>query len=128
MGAELYTAKQFIDAISGSGANITLIAERVGCSWNTAKKYIEEHPTVNAAYRAEEDAICDLAETVITTNIRLAAKAQERNRIADTGDARWWLAKKRRKEYGESLDLTTDGEKINVVLYLPLTNGDGENN
>ena len=36
-----YTAAQFIAAIPGTGGIITKIAEKVGCAWHTAKKYIE---------------------------------------------------------------------------------------
>ena len=41
-----YTAKQFIEAIPGSGGIVSTIARRVGCNWYTAKKYIDNYPTV----------------------------------------------------------------------------------
>ena len=45
-----YTVGQFSKAIKGSGGVITMIAQRVGCSWHTAKKYIEKFPTLRDAY------------------------------------------------------------------------------
>jgi len=35
-----YKASQFIAAIPGSAGIISIIARRVGCDWNTAKKYV----------------------------------------------------------------------------------------
>ena len=62
MGKELFTARQFIDAIPGTGGIITSIAKRVGCAWHTAKKYIDEYTTVAQAYADETESIADLAE------------------------------------------------------------------
>jgi len=57
-----YTAQEFIDKIPGSAGIVTTIALRVGCAWHTAKKYIEQHPTVKAAYDAECERVLDAAE------------------------------------------------------------------
>lgn len=37
----------------------------MGCSWPTAKKYIEEHATVKEAYEAEKERVLDKAEANI---------------------------------------------------------------
>jgi len=58
-----YRAEQFIDAIPGTGGIITKIAGKVGCAWHTAKKYIEEYSTVQAAYQDECEAVLDMAES-----------------------------------------------------------------
>ena len=36
MGRSLFTAKQFVDAIPGTGGIIDTIAKRVGCDWQRA--------------------------------------------------------------------------------------------
>ena len=105
MGKPLYAAEQFIKAIENSGALITTISKRVGCSWNTAQKYIHTHPTVWAAYHDEEERINDLAQSTILKAI------QE----GDAQMAKWWLAKKRKHEFGETLDITSEGKAIQVV-------------
>jgi hypothetical protein len=64
-----YTAAQFIKAIEGSAGIVTTIAKRVGCAWNTAKKYINKMPTVRRAYQDECEAILDLAETKLLSAI-----------------------------------------------------------
>jgi len=56
-----YTAQQFIDAMPGTGGIISALAERVGCAWHTAKKYIEEYVTVKQAWENERNYIKDKA-------------------------------------------------------------------
>ena len=76
-----YTAAQFIDAIENSGGIISAIADAVGCSWNTAKKYIEEYPTVNAAWQNERHRITDKARHNIIKAIT----------GGDIQMSKWWL-------------------------------------
>ena len=58
-----YKADQFIAAIPGTGGIITKIAERVGCAWHTAKKYITEYSTVAEVYQDECERVLDVGET-----------------------------------------------------------------
>lgn len=100
-----YTAQVFIDAISGTGGIVSAIARKVGCDWNTAKKYIDNYPTVRAAYDAECEAMLDLAESAVLRNIKLAAQGE-----GDTADAKWYLTKKgKRRGYGEAMEVTGEG-------------------
>jgi len=57
-----YLAEQFIGAIPGSGGIISTIAKRVGCAWNTAKKYCTKYATVRRVYNDECARVLDLAE------------------------------------------------------------------
>ena len=68
-GANQYRAQEFIDAIPGTGGIISRIAGKVGCSWHTAKKYIEAYPTVTQAYVNECESVLDKAESVILDRI-----------------------------------------------------------
>jgi len=104
---EQYTAEQFINAIQGSGGIITVIAAKVNCDWNTAKKYIETKPTVKKAYDDECERVADTAESVVIGNIQLAAKLQRDAKIqVDSGDAKWWLTKKGKgRGFGDKLDI-----------------------
>jgi hypothetical protein len=79
--AKGYTAKQFIDAIPKTGGVISDIADKVGCSWHTAKKYIEEYSTVNEAWQSERNRITDKARNNII-------RAIEHN---DLQMSKWWL-------------------------------------
>ena len=108
MGKPLYTAKQFIDAIPRSGGIVTTIAQRVGCTWHTADKYIKGHPTVLQAYLNECETVLDRAESVLITSIN----------DGNTQDAKWLLSRKgKARGYGDNLALTgKDGGPFEVVL------------
>ncbi len=86
-----YTTDQFTKAIKGSGGVITMIANRVGCSWKTAKKYIDRYPTLRDAYECELQLINDVALAVVLQAIK----------EGDIGTAKWWLTKKRPLEFGD---------------------------
>lgn len=132
MSRDLYTAAQFIEAISGSGGIISTIAARVGCQWHTAKKYIDTYPTVAAAYQAECERTSDIAEGVIIGNINAASRVQSRAgkaaeeaeksgkrgdwsaAIIDSADAKWWLSRKRAEQFSERHEVAHSGS----VTYI----------
>lgn len=96
MGKPLYTARQFINAMPGSGGIYATIAKRVGCDYATVKKYIANYPTVAQAYEAECETVTDMAVSVVIKSIQ----------DGNTQDAKWWLARKRRSEFSERVELT----------------------
>ena len=108
MGKNLYTAAQFIQAIPGSGGIISTIAKRVGCEWTTARKYINEMPTVKAAYDDECEAVNDMAESTIINSIR----------NGDTSDAKWWISRKRKDEFSEQTNIVGSGEKGEIIIKV----------
>ena len=102
MGRGLFTAKQFVDAIPGTGGIIDTIAKRVGCDWHTAKKYIEGYQTIRDAYDDECERVADMAVTVIIKAIK----------EGDTATAKWYLTKKRKPEFGDAIDVTSGGKPL----------------
>ena len=95
-----YTAAQFIKAIPGSGGIVSTIAARVGCDWHTARKYIDDFPTVGQVYRDETEKVKDRAESVLIASIN----------DGNTQDAKWYLSKKAKERgYGDALALTGEG-------------------
>ena len=76
-----YTAAQFIEAVKGTGGVISAVANRVGCSWHTAKKYIEQYATVKEAWEAERHIITDKARHNIIKAIG----------EGDLQMSKWWL-------------------------------------
>ena len=76
-----YTAQQFIDAIPGTGGVVSAIADKVGCAWDTAKKYLTEYATVNRAWENERSKITDRAEHNIVGAIK----------DGDLQMSKWWL-------------------------------------
>ena len=76
-----YTAQQFIAAMPGTGGIITAIADKLGCSWHTAKRYIDTYPTIKTAHDNERNKITDKAQH----NIIKAIKG------GDLQMSKWWL-------------------------------------
>jgi hypothetical protein len=81
---EQFKAQEFIDAIPNTGGIITKIAAKVGCSWHTAKKYIDNYATVQQAYQDECEKVLDMAESVVIKKI-----TEE-----DEQTAKWYLGMK----------------------------------
>jgi len=108
-GKERYKAQQFIDAMPRSGAIVSSIAKAVGCTWHTARKYIDNYPTVREAYEAERERILDIAENVIIGNIMASNRKQAEAVkdgpdgkpgepvVVDSADVRWYLSMKGRE-------------------------------
>ena len=111
-----YSAQVFIDAIAGTGGIVSAIARKVGCDWNTAKKYIDQYPTVKAAYDAECEAMLDLAESTVLKNIK----------DGDTQDAKWYLTKKgKRRGYGDAVEVTGEGGgPVQTEIVIRYANAD----
>lgn len=76
-----YTAAQFIKAIPGTGGIISALADKVGCTWHTAKKYVTEYATVAEAWEAERNRITDKARHNIVKAIH----------GGDLQMSKWWL-------------------------------------
>lgn len=107
-GAKQFTAKQFTDAIPGTGGIIATIARRVGCDWHTAQKYIDTYPTIKQAYEDECSGVDDLAESTVIKAIR----------DGDVGAAKWWLEKRRRDKFSDRLEVTGAGGGPIVVKWV----------
>lgn len=119
MGKELYTLKQFLDAVPGSGGTISAISDRVGCEWETTERYRKKYKTLDQAIQAEKEVIDDTAVSVMTENIKLAQALQKKTgKPVDSGDAKWWLARKRRGEFGDNVDVTTKGERVKGYVVI----------
>jgi len=124
MGKELYTAKQFIDAIPGTGGIVSTIADRVGCKWHTARKYIEEYPTVKDVYNEEIERVIDLAEGVLIQNIQIAAKQAKAGRDVDTSDVKWFLSRKAKSRGYVERQEVTGAEGGAVIVKWDAENND----
>jgi hypothetical protein len=114
-----YNAGQFIEAIKGSGGIVSTVAKRVGCDWSTARRFINTYPTVKAVYDDECERTGDMVESVIITNIKLAAERQQAlKEMVDTSDAKWYAARKlKNRGYSERQEVTgADGGAIPIVI------------
>lgn len=97
-----------LKAIKGSGGIITSIANKLGCAWDTANKYVNKNETTRTAYKNEKEQILDLSEDCVYQSIK----------NGNTQDAKWVLATLGKKRgFGDSqLPEQTDNQiKIVVV-------------
>lgn len=108
------TDGKILKAIKGSGGIISKIAKRCGVEWNTVSNYInaegKEH--IREAYNAEKELLLDTSEELLLNSIKNPT-VDRKTRIET---AKYYLGKKgRNRGYGEKLDITTDGEKLNKI-------------
>lgn len=61
--AKNYDIATIKKAIKDSRGMYSVIAKRLGCSWHTAKKYVEDDPETAQAYKNEEESMIDFAES-----------------------------------------------------------------
>ena len=114
--AKDYSIETLLEAIKGSGAVVSTIAKRLGCDWNTAKKYINKWSKTIAAFNDEQEAILDMCESAIYKSV------QEGN----TQDAKWVLATKGKKRgFTERQEITgADGGDIQLNVSVNLVKKD----
>ncbi len=86
-----YSAQQFIDAIPGTGGIISMIARKVNCDWNTAKKYVTKYATVEAAYDAECEAVLDMAESRVIEMMKEKDGTMLRYYLSTKGKSRGYV-------------------------------------
>ena len=108
-----YTVAQFQKAIKDSGGLKSTIASRLGCTYNTVQNWLETKPTVREAYDEECERMNDLAQGILLKSIK----------DGNTQDAKWWLARKRKGEFGDAIDVTSMGKSI-VVRWDDATSDD----
>lgn len=100
-----------LQAIAGSDGNISVISERLGCSWHTADDFIKGNENCYRAYKDEEEIVLDMVES----------KAVERIKDGDGSMIRFYLAtkgKRRGYTYEESagVDDTAKDTEINITV------------
>ena len=108
-----YKIADFKEAIPGTGGLITSIAAKVGCAWHTAKKYVEDSPTLTQMVEDEAHKIDDMAESVVLTAIK----------EKDIQTAKWWLERRKRDQFATKQEVKTEhsGE---VVIELKWPDAD----
>lgn len=101
------TKQKMLKAIDGSGGIISLIANRLGCDWHTAKKYIELWEETKQAYSDELEKFKDICETTVLKSVQ----------DGDVQTAKWVLSHKARdRGYGEKIEV--DGQIIGDITII----------
>lgn len=88
-----------IDALRRSGGFVSVAAQALGCDRVTVHRYINEFPTVKAAYEETNETNLDVAEAMLMKQVR----------EGDPGQVRFYLRTKgRSRGYGDRLALDFD--------------------
>lgn len=119
-----FTAKQFIEAIPGTGGIVSAIAKKVGCTWHTAKKYIDKHPTIKQAYEDECEAVLDMTETQAIKAIKKGDGPMIRYMLSTKGKHRGYVERVENKQVDEvvfTVKYDKTGRGSNVAKSSPKT-------
>lgn len=119
-----FTAKEVCKAVKGSGGIKNQVARKLGVNRHTIDNYQRKYASVRRALEQERQNTIDVAEALVVTNIFLARKEQtELERLVDTGDAKWYLARigkdrgyTERKEADVSLGGKVGDGEVRVVF------------
>lgn len=101
-----------IEEAAALDASVEEIAFYAGVHRATLHRWIQEDEELR-------DRIQELRERPI-----LKARQTIANSLDDPNHAKWYLERKRRKEYGANVDLTTDGKELPQPLLYALRHND----
>ncbi|GIV53103.1 MAG: hypothetical protein KatS3mg038_3624 [Candidatus Kapaibacterium sp.] len=78
-----YKMEEVLQAVQGCGGFVSAVAQRLGCNWTTARRYIERWPETQEAFGDEKERTLDVAEMTIVRAIEQG----------DIGAAKWYLSR-----------------------------------
>lgn len=84
-----FTTQELLDAIKDSNGNMSVIAERLNCSWATARQYIGDDVAAKELYKGETERMLDKAEQIINDSLN-----QTTDHAEQLQTAKWLLATK----------------------------------
>lgn len=96
------------DAIPNTGGLIAAICKKTGYSWGAVRDFIARDEELTAMLKDEQDTIDDMAESTMIKAIR----------DGDKSAAQWWLSRRRRGQFGDNVDITTQGQKVKGYIGI----------
>jgi hypothetical protein len=116
-----FTEEEILAAIDGSSGIMLRVAQKLKCTWATARKYVEMHPTAVAAMSEQLESVLDVAEN----NVFQAINSK------DLDMTKWFLSRKgRARGYGDQVNMQHSGkddkpiETKTWVVEIPSTDND----
>lgn len=64
-----YKTEELLKAIDGSNGNMSIIADRLKCSWATARQYVSYDDLARKRFEGETEMMLDKAERIINDNL-----------------------------------------------------------
>ena len=84
-----YSTQELLEGIKDSNGNMAVIAERLNCSWATARQYIGDDNEAKELYKGETERMLDKAEQIINDSLD-----QTTDHAEQLQTAKWLLATK----------------------------------
>lgn len=107
--ARRHTKQEVLKAIEGSGGVLSTVARHLGCSWHTARAYIQRWPETQEAFQAERERLLDEAESVLFRAVR----------EGDVQTAKWVLGRLgKSRGYGDHVEVSGH-QAVGIVLRWP---------
>lgn len=110
--ARNFTKKTVLKAIKDSYGVVGTIAGRLGCEWNTARRYIEKWPETQQAVLDERESYLDMTENACIDRIKNGDGQMIRFVLATVGKKRGYTYE---DGAGNGDDATADTE-VNINL------------
>lgn len=110
--ARNFTKKIVLQAIKNSYGVVGTIAGRLGCEWNTARRYIEKWPETQQAVLDERESYLDMTENACIDRIKNGDGQMIRFVLATVGKKRGYTYE---DGAGNGDDATADTE-VNINL------------
>lgn len=114
MAKDKFTKEQVLEAVKDSATIISTVAKRLGCEWNTARKYIFKWNETRIAYENERQKTIDFAE----------GKLFEIMKKGDAPTIKWFLSKKAKdRNYGDEEFVEAGNDtKIEIIIDEGIAN------
>jgi len=93
---------QVLEAVKDSAGIVSNVARKLGCDWHTARRYIDEYATAQAAFDGETQRVNDLAEVKLIEQIQAGEQWAVKYRLS---------CKARDRGYGEAVQVSGPGGK-----------------
>lgn len=111
-----YTQEQVCAATKDSYGIISRVAINLGCTWGTARRYIDMYPEAKALFSEEAERVLDVAETKVIQAIN----------ANDIQTAKWYLGMKgQERGYSDRREVDLSG-KIEVSGVKAMTPAETE--
>lgn len=83
-----YSEEVMLRAISDSAGIVQVVADRLRCTWNTARKYINKYPSCVQAMQDEREAVIDLAESKLVEKLSMGREWAIKYTLSTLGKGR----------------------------------------
>ena len=118
-----YTKAEILEAMKDSFGVISNIADKLGCAWHTAEKYINKWQETKVAYQDQCERSLDFSESKMFTRIKEDSDSMIKFHLVMKG---------KKRDYGDKLEISGDQDKPLVTLVINDTikepsNGKGGN-